>query len=379
MKEFLIILGVVTLVATVTILFRYTRTPGVVVLGREEAMADAAERLRLQQATRDDLSPLPIGEYDASKGEHRLLGARPAPLDFALAATCRDLAAAPEDQRAQARRRISKNEFYTLLTFAQRAAVHGIRERNLGWVRDGLAAIALIERERIDYRNIPLVLSLLHHAVSKNGAEPAALFEQAASLSGRPIADVIRQFVESSPEDKDLNVWGFAEVSTEAGPEIVARGFSKFAPSVDLTSLIIDASTVIEQDNYVAESVAIAEDLPEVWLQAGQSRSVPELKGLRAGARVTGRLRPEAHQSYASQQLFLFVAELEDESSVSRLLERTATLRPKHYALLVAGRGPLVAVLAGSSFIEGVPAFETTQSLERFRAGIDLILKRYAE
>lgn len=372
-------LAIVAVSISAVIVVRYLRSPRTIVLGREVAAAAAAERLRLQ---RPDLEPSPLvtATYDVWKGELQLWNPRPVPLDSAISAVVRSLAAAPADVRTQARGRISMEQFYTLLTFSQRAAVIALREKDVERVRDGLAAVALIERERIDARNIPLVLSLLYHAAVRIGADPEAMFSASAALAEPAVAQTIRQFAASDSTAQSLrDAWGFSEVRTDAGIGIIGWGFAEYQPTTNLGAVVLELAEVVQRDQYLASSVEIASELPDVWLLAGQSRSIPELRTVRGGARIVGELRPGAHQPDGSQHLLVFVVELPNEGAVQGLIKHTQTLQPKNYSLLAVGRGRVFAIVVGASFVEGVPAYETPTSLARFEAAIDAVLVRHVD
>lgn len=372
-------LAIVAVSISAFIVERYLRSPRIIVLGREVAAAAAAERLRLQRPTLGP-SPLATTTYDVWKGELQLWNPQPVPLDSALSAVVRSLAAAPADVRAQARGRISMEQFYTLLNFSQRAAVIGLREKNVERVRDGLAAVALIERARIDDRNIPLVLSLLYHATVRIGADADALFSASAALAEPAVSQTIRQFAASAPEVKSLrDAWGFSEVQTSAGIGIIGWGFTEYQPTTNLAALVLEMAEVVERDQYLAVSVEIATVLPDVWLLAGQVRTIPEIRTVRGGARIRGELRPGAHQPDGSQHLLIFVVELPNEEAVRGLIKSTHTLQPKNYSLLAISRGRLFSIVVGASFVDGVPAYETAERLGRFRAAIDAILVRYVD
>ena len=136
-----------------------------IVLGQLRANARKIEELR---KARTDLekSPLPALRYDAWRGEQDLRILSQLPLDSQLTEIINDYLTQDQAKRQRIRDSISMDEFYTLLTFARRAAVFAIREKNRDWLIKGMTAIAMIEQDRVDYRDIVLAMLLLSHAAN---------------------------------------------------------------------------------------------------------------------------------------------------------------------------------------------------------------------
>lgn len=171
---------------------------GVYVIGREMARAAEAEKRRQQQGPRE--SPLPKQGCDFWHGDQSLIDSAPSPLDDMLREVVRKYAASEPQQRAAIRESISMDGFYTLMTFASRSAVFAIRERKVEFVRDGLTAIAMIDQERVDFRDIPTNLPLLYHAATRIGADADTMFRQIGTLSETEVGEQIVRFAEWPPE-----------------------------------------------------------------------------------------------------------------------------------------------------------------------------------
>jgi hypothetical protein len=52
---------------------------------------------------------------------------------------------------------------------SRRAAVFAIREQKADWIVNGLTAIAMIEKERVDFRDVLMTLGLLNHSATRIG------------------------------------------------------------------------------------------------------------------------------------------------------------------------------------------------------------------
>lgn len=187
------------------------------VIGEEMAAARDAERKRLD-VTSGSPSPMPGAPYDRWRGELNLAKPTPLPLDGQIADLCRRFERTDEDDRAAVRRSISMDEFYTLLTFSRRSAVFALRDRRTELLRDGLLAIALIEAERVDYRDILDALSLLYFVAHRIGADASQQFKDAAALSEPAVAKLVTDFAARAPAPRDLrDAWGHVEIETASG------------------------------------------------------------------------------------------------------------------------------------------------------------------
>ncbi len=183
----------------------HDEAPGQVVLGEHIAKAADAEERRKAKGNMAK-SPMPGEKYERQDDELGLLRPRQAPLDSELAGLAREFAKADAHSRTTIRGSISMDEFYTLLAFSQRAAVFALRERSIGRVTDGLTAVAMIEAERVDWRDILVTLSLLNHAAERIGADANRLFRDAGRLSEPDVARLIDGFRRRSPQEKKPSI-----------------------------------------------------------------------------------------------------------------------------------------------------------------------------
>ncbi len=145
-----------------------------IVLGQQ--LADAAEVERQRKAKgKLGKSPIPEGKYSSHKGQLDLLRIVKDPYDGKLAEFARFFVKSGGHDRSEMRRNIDMDQFYLLLHFSDRAAVFALRDNDQKWVEDGLAAIAMIDVHRIDWRDLYMSLSLLNHAAHRVAKNPSAL------------------------------------------------------------------------------------------------------------------------------------------------------------------------------------------------------------
>jgi hypothetical protein len=347
------------------------------VIGKEMAAARDAERKRLE-VTSGSQSPMAEASYDRWRGELNLANPTPLPLDDQIADACRRFERTDEDDRGAFRRSISMDEFYALLTFSRRSAVFALRDRRTDLLRDGLVAIAMIEAERVDFRDILGALSLLYHAATRIDADASQQFKDAVALSEPAVAKLVTDFAARPPEHRDLrDAWGHVEIETASGVGFVGWGFRPFDPTYDLAAIALGIAGLLDADEYQPDDPELATDLPAVWLRHASDPALQDALGaIRAGATIHGRLRPNASAAHASQQLTIFLVEMR-EANLAQSLLAMSEKPSENFALLGIADDRLFCLTVARSFVQGLEAFETRESLARFGPDIQTVLRRY--
>jgi hypothetical protein len=357
------------------------------VIGEEAAKANEAEQRR-KAAGNTGKSPMPDLKYDFWRGEQDLIKPAQNTLDLKIVELCKNFASSDSSTRAKIRTSIDMEEFYTLLTFSRRAAVFAIRERKADWIVKGLIAVAMIEKERIDFRDVLLSLGLLNHSATRIGENSDQLLQVAAALSEPNVTELIDGFIKRPQEPKSLRTMtGYDEVETREGIGFIGWRFHDYNPSYDLKSIAIEIAELVENDKYQPDSVVVADDLPEVWLEAEDNTSLNKaLRQVRGGASVSARLRPNEHPdpNYESQMvgklfnetIMVFLVEVTDEPVAQTLLDLAKKIKPSGYSMVGIADGRLFCLVVAKSYVSGVKSFETPKSLVRFSKGIARILSR---
>jgi len=317
--------------------------------------------------------------YDFWRGETSLIDPRPSPADDEVRQVARAFAAAGASRRAEMRDDMSMNDFYSLLTFARRASVFAMRSSDPQWIVDALHGIAIIDAHRIDERDIPLTLSVVHHAAVRIGMETAKKFEAAALLAEKKPAELIRSFVRGDEQYKDIRrSWGHDEIVTTAGAGIISREFSPYNPTGDMATMAVSIAHIVRGDHYEPGSVAIASKLPSVWFRTDDETGLQALlRHVRAGLTVHGRLRPEQRPLQEMQTLMIFVIELEDASTAEQLLRIAASHPPREEGRIAIREQELFCMVIGEAVMGEAAPFETGESLERFRAPLTAAFAKY--
>ncbi len=353
--------------------------PRAYVLGEE--LRSATEKEKRWEEQQGGHHPRVIdGEYSFEDGDLNLLAPAQSDVDGEVRALCQRFAKSSATERTAISNSLSMDEFYVLIGFGKRAAVFGLRREETEIVRDGVIALAMIERERVDYRDILVSLSLLYHCATKLSDDPNAMFAKVATLAQPDVAELFLVFVNGSPEHRSIRAsWGYDEVETKHGRGFIGWRFAKYEPKADLARIAIEISELVSNDKYIADNIEIASELPPVWLSAANDPEVSRvLSTVRGGASVAGSLRSGEHPEHHSQQFSVFLVETVDPADAQTLVRASAINAKDHFKIGV-GEGSLFCLIVARSVVVGVEAFESQESLMRFSGGISEILKQYAD
>jgi hypothetical protein len=321
---------------------------------------------------------MPDGVYDGSRDELSLFDPAPVPLDAALAAFVRSLPGAEPGALEALRASLPEERAYTLLAFARRSAVFAMRAAEGDALDDALLALAALDTEHVDYRDILVTLAVLYHAARRRGPDGPDRLRRAAAHCAPSVAALIEDLLGRPALEHDLRqAWGYAEVDGPGGPGLLPWGGRAWRPTLDMASLGMALSRSLRDDVYHTDDPSLAESLPDVWLRYADDPALPQLlASARATIIVQGRPRPTV-QDGASQQLTLFVVETETDIAAARLAGMAA--QPQDLAHLLAVHvGPLFALLVARSYRVGVPAFESAESIRRYEEPIRRALEATA-
>jgi hypothetical protein len=341
------------------------RSRGSIVIGRQLAEAHARDLQHRKQFGHMP-SPFPRRTYDAAKGDYSLIDPQPNDIDRELRSLCRKFSSLSAAERQQFRNAATTEDFYTLFNFAGRASVFALRERDATWVQDGLSAAAIVDLARIDERDLPLGLSLLHHAAERLHLPVEKVFDGSASLAEPQAAKVITGFVREPPEVKNIEAsWGYQEIISPVGVGFAQRDFEEFRPTKDLLSVALAIRDSIRRDHYEAD-VTLATDLPEVWFPPNNRRDAAEIvRRVLGTVSVHATMRSGVTERADAQNLLVFVTETTSPEDASAL-ERLAVDPSLQRVALVARSGSLFLIAIAQSSEVGVPAYETHASANRF-------------
>jgi hypothetical protein len=297
------------------------------------------------------ISPMPAETY--STRDQDLSDPQSNAVDGAVREVVTRYRAGDDAARAAMRDALDTDAMYTLITFARRASVFGMRERDTAWIESGLTALAMLDLRAVDPRDVLTACGLLHHAARRNDADPVAAFTQAAQVAAPEVASILREF----PKRQDMDLardWGQAETATG----LVSHGGARDARSSELLPTIRRIAALIEADGrYESVDVEIADTPPFAYL--------PDAKRLlrKSRACVTA-------SSGLLSGLFVFLVEMRDEESAAALMAAEAQEQTvSAMARLGLARGKLFVLMVCPP-----DSGETRASLQRFASPVAAIL-----
>ncbi len=322
---------------------------------------------------------MPKDNYEKWPNERHLLNPVENSLDRELILLCQEFEHFDNSKRQEIRKAISMDEIYTLLLFSKRATVFGIKKGQINYIKNGLSAIAMIESERCDYRDILVSLSFLYYGASKIGFNPDHILNDVAKLSEKNVSDLITGFVKRNKRDKDLRqVSGYQEIETDQGTGFIESGFKDFKPTKEIIKIAIEISNYLENDKYLPGIVQAATEIPPIWFSADNDKNIVKvLKSAKGVISVSSGLQKNKHLDSESQMLLIFIGEMQSDMDAELLLIKSQEQNNKDFYRLGINRNNLFCLVITRSIVHGVDAFETPETIKRFEKPINEIIDKY--
>lgn len=345
------------------------------VIGGEYAAASSAEQRHQDERGNQEPSPLEGIGYDFWAGHHDLLTLAPSPADEKARILVTSYQGAGAEEASRIRDALTMDDFYTLLTFARRSAVRALRTEDRELARDAVMATALIESERVDWRDILVALGLATYALRALSADPDGLIAQARAMAEPSTAELMGRFIDVAEEDADPAAWGYLPVETADGVGFVEHSIAEYNPTVNLIGVALQIAEVINGDAYRVSSITAAGELAPVWLPgASPSEADVAIDACRGCVTINARLEPGANARADAQQLTAFIVEAANEPAARQLNDWARPADPSSHQAVSVDHGTLMALLIARSFVQDVEPFETAESLARFRDPLDTIV-----
>jgi len=345
-----------------------------IVLGLEYARARAADEARRQ--AEPGASPLSGLRYDLWRGDFDLARFVDSEVDGGIAAAVEALVRKGPEAVAGLRASLGLDDCYTLLAFARRSAVRALRRADAVVAAAGVTAVALIDPEVVDERDIPGALVLPAYALDRLGTSVEGPFGEAAALAAPALAEMITGVRGYCSGAWALTDWGHLEVATAGGPGFVDWAGERYRPGADLIAVALRVAEVVDADAYLADRITAADGLYPIWLPgAGPAAARRLLDRVRGTVSVAARLRPQASGDGESQQFTTYLIEAKNAADARRLAAWAAF--PSRHAALALPLGALVCITVARSFVEGVGPRETAETLARFAPAFGEILQAF--
>jgi len=321
---------------------------------------------------------LPQEDYSTIKHRYSLIDPVINSLDKKLKEIAQAFSKTEKNQRNKIIVSLSSEEIDTLLMFGKRVAVFALRGGSADWINAGLAACAMIDVKRMDYRDLYTSLGLLRHAIEKLNLNAEEIFRQTALLGTPESSKIMIHFAENV-HNYTLYSWGYDEIETKNGVGLIWRWNDNYSPTYNLKKIGLELFDLIDKDReYIAQKIIVG-GFPKVWLKTEDNE--PDLNGLEHAMRgcilVDGILAPDKYPHKRNQTLTIRVIEMENKEQAKQLAIFAAEKKPTTYVMEGIKTANLFCLVTARSIMKEVENFETQESIKRFSKGINEILVKY--
>ena len=328
----------------------------VVELGGELAAAEAAERRHVSPG------PSPIAHLRYPRETAALWRWTDRPEDDQIGAFVAGYSTADDVARARTRASLTMDDLYTILSYARRRALNAVRTGDRDMVAAAFDALATVEIERVDWRDVSVAAMLATYAAGHTGTGAAEAVAGAVRRAEPQVAEALAEIVQDGEVDL-AEECGCRLVDTPGGLVLFDDDLEAYAPRRDLVRPALAVAAAIEADGTYHADITIGTELPPVWV-GGESddRVAAALAGLTGCLSIQGE-----HASGAADDFLLtFVAEAASADDAALLVAAADRLpRERSVAAGVADGDLCVIVIAASAGAGGQTA-ETPETLARF-------------
>jgi hypothetical protein len=333
------------------------------VIGTEMAAAVSAEKRHRQVVHRP--SPLAGLGYELAAGEYDLFRLVESATDEAVAAAALGAVQLRGQELIDFRDALTQDDLYTLLTFARRIAVRGLRG-HVDQLSAGWAAVSLVDLERVDWRDAAVAVGLLAYCATRTNSDLQAPLDSAVVVAEPGMAKFLQQYAASGEDG--LSIGGYREVATAEGPALVEDYGEPYAPTLDLLALADSVARIIEADDYRITGITTGTDIAPVWLPSADPRAVEQARErVRACLSVSGAPHADADVGFPAQMFLTYVAECATAEEAALIMQAAKQPAASKIAALAVRHDRLCVVVIARSTVQGVAPIETTASIERFR------------
>lgn len=338
-------------------------------IGRQLSDALAAQR-RLDE-TQDEHLPSPMADHRYSSAECSLWRWKDSAVDGRIEAEVESFGRLGPADRIAMRKRLALDDFYALLTFSRRCVLASLRNNDASKLGVAFGAMAMIEMERIDWRDFVIAERLASYAGQRLHAPMKSIVRNAIQMAEPEVAEALSTN-RTRPIDIEATC-GYREVRTPEGLALFYTSYQRFTPKADLARLAFEGALTLEDRGYQIDSITLAVDLPPVWLNSARgsrlAKTIEKFSGCVSLHRV---LRADPEPRHSGQFLLVFLAEAASEQDALEIASAADSNPGRSEIALALGR--IVAVIIQSSCMADTLPMEDRSSLERLRPIFEQLL-----
>ena len=236
------------------------------------ARASAAQRRHEEKHGGPDS---PLADLRYSSIENRLWRWVDSPVDTRIEPVVTDFAALGEAARSSLRDSLSMDDFYTLFAFARRRALAFLRGSEARQIQPAFVSLAMIDLERVDWRDLLMANSLVCYAGERIGAPVADLVSRTIQLSERKTAEALMR--QRTTRTDLAQSCGYREVRTSEGVALFDTRYEHFSPQADLERIAFESAVALENNGYEIGDIYLASDLPLTWLDGRGGSAIAKM------------------------------------------------------------------------------------------------------
>jgi len=281
------------------------------------------------------------------------------PLDEAIARVVVNAASLSYPSRDFLRSTIDAGDSDTLFLFARRRAASALRRGSLAEAQESVLALTLITLAKVDFRDLSVDFPL--YSARKLGGDIGLIIGNAVALSEPGTS---RYFAAKSERAFGLSLQNCAllEIRSSYGLGFMDVWSPLVTSTADLAkSAVLLADEIDSEGQYAVQGLHVTE-LPEVWFTPSKrAETIPTAGCVSLSASLRGGSAPPSHG------LLVFLAELHDDRTASKLEKRAASATDAIRPQVTAVHDRRIVLVIGGSSTHGEDPIETPKSLSRFR------------
>lgn len=346
------------------------RPSGAIEIGTQMAQASAAQR-RHEEKHGALTSPLADLRYSAI--ESRLWRWVDSPIDCQVEQIVTGYAGLSEAERQFARDCLSMDDFYTLYTFARRRALAVLRSGEAKQIESAFISMAMIDIERIDWRDHIFLHSLVCYVGERSGAPVADLSRRSIQLAENESAQALKR--QPIFQINLAETCGLRAVCTSEGVALFDTDYKDFSPEADLKRIAFESAVVLEENGYQIDSISLASDLPLVWLEGDARSALPKMvRKLSGCVAIHGVPSADPAPMSSGQSLLVFIGEAASETDAFEIATAAQNASNSNRTELGVASRRIFAVVIQHSWMADTPPMENAHSLEWLRCVFERVL-----
>jgi hypothetical protein len=255
--------------------------------------------------------------------------------------------------------RLGGDDCYALLAFADRRAAAALRARDPQHAGQAVHALALVTRDKIDWRDISVDFPL--YAVRESGGDLESAIDFAIARSEPGTRDAFKARA-GSAKRVSLKDCAYIEVQSKYGVGFMETRAEPTPRCADLPAMAVAiADQIDEAGRYEVESLCLSA-LPRMWLGLNPREGV-HVPGF-GGVVVSADLRGSARWSH---RLLVFLSDHGDEATARGVADLVRGASDADRPRTALSDGSLVLTVIGGSSTARQNAIETPASLTTVR------------